>query len=430
MLATRTRRLTDHRPERLIPRQPFRSPMRQSLPVSFILITLALDAIGFGLIMPVMPDLLREVTGQDLAQAALWGGLLTGGFAVMQFLFGPVIGNLSDRFGRKPVLLISLAVLAVDYVVLALAGTIWLLFAARLVSGITSATYSTAAAYIADISTPAQKAQRFGLVGAAFGIGFIMGPAVGGMLGEYGTRAPFIAAAIVTAANMIFGALVMRESLKPENRRPFDWRRANPFGAFRSIGRLPGLGRYLTIFFAFEFAFTVYPVIWAFFASAKFGWSAGQVGLSLAFYGAGAVLVQGVLIRLAINRLGRGGAMLLGALAAIVSFGLLIVVESGTLALFLIPVSSLSGLAGPALKAEMSDRVDASRQGELQGALASLHAIGMIAAPFVYTQVFARFTGAQAIWDQPGMVFALPALLSLLALALLRRGAGGVTVRN
>ncbi len=394
--------------------------MRQSLPVLFVLTTLMLDAIGYGLIMPVMPDLLRAVTGEDLAQAALWAGLMTGGFAVMQFLFGPVIGNLSDRFGRKPVLLLSLGVLSADYVVLALAGSVWLIFGARLVSGITSATYSTAAAYIADISTPEQKAQRFGLIGAAFGAGFILGPALGGLLAEFGTRAPFIAAASVAALNLAFGALVMRESLAPANRRPFLWRRANPFGAFRAIGRLPGLGRFLGIYFAYEFAFVVYPVIWAYFATARFDWSAGQVGLSLAWYGVGAVLVQGVLIRPAIARLGRAGAMVLGTLAAIVSFGFLILVENGLLALLLIPVSSLAGLVNPALRAEMSDRVAPSQQGELQGALASLHAVGMIVAPFVYTQVFARFTGAGAIVDLPGMVFALPALLSLLALILLR----------
>lgn len=399
--------------------------MRARLPVVFILITLALDAIGFGLIMPVMPDLLREVSGQDLAQAALWGGLLTGGFAVMQFLFGPVIGNLSDRFGRKPVLLLSLAVLAVDYAVLALAGVLWLLFLARLVTGVTSATYSTAMAFIADISTPQQKAQRFGLIGAAFGFGFVLGPALGGLLGEYGTRMPFVAAAAVTALNLVFGALVMRESLAPVHRRPFDWRRANPFGALRALGRLPGLGRYLAIHGASEFAFIAYPVIWAYFATARFGWSAGQVGLSLAWYGVGAVLVQGVLIRPAIARLGRGGAMLLGAGASALSFGALTIIDSGAVALGLIPLSALAGLLNPALRAEMSDRVSPSAQGELQGAMASIRALALIAAPLVYTQIFSRVTGEGVAIDLPGLVFALPAALSLGILVLLRHRPGG-----
>lgn len=396
------------------------TPRSPRLAVSFIMITLALDAIGFGLIMPVMPELLRGVTGGDLGRAALWGGLLTGGFAVMQFLFGPVIGSLSDRFGRKPVLLISLGVLAADYVMLALAGTVWLIFIARLVNGITSATYSTAAAYIADISTPQEKAQRFGLIGAAFGVGFVVGPAIGGLLAEYGVRAPFIAAAIVTAGNLAFGAIVMRESLAPANRRAFDWRRANPFGAVKSIGSLPNLGRYLAIFAAFEFANIVYPVIWSYFGIARFGWSVGQVGLSLAWYGVCAALVQGVLIRPAIARLGQSGAMTAGALAAVVSFGLLTLVSDGGWALALMPISALSGLAVPALRARMSDLADANQQGELAGAMSSLHALGMIIAPFVYSAIFATFTGAQAVLDLPGMVFVVPMLLSLLALVLIR----------
>ena len=395
--------------------------MRRSLPVLFILTTMVLDAIGFGLIMPVMPDLLREVTGEDLSHAALWGGVLTGGFAVMQFLFGPVLGNLSDRFGRKPILLLSLLVLAGDYVILALAGTVWLILLARLVNGVTSATYSTATAYVADISTPEEKAQRFGLIGAAYGFGFILGPAVGGLLAEYGTRAPFIGAAAITALNLAFGALVMRESLRPEHRRPFHWRRANPFGAFRAITHLPGLGRYLSIYTAFEFAFVVYPVVWAYFATARFGWTPGQVGLSLAWYGVGAVVVQGVLIRPAIRRLGRRGAMMLGTLAAILSFSVLVFVENGALALVMIPISALSGLVNPALRAEMSDRAAADQQGELQGALSSLHAMGMIVAPVLYTQVFARVSGDGAWIDLPGLVFAIPAALNLMALILMRR---------
>jgi len=391
------------------------------LPILFILTTLTLDAIGFGLIMPVMPELLRQITGGDLARAALWGGALTGGFAVMQFLFGPVIGNLGDRFGRKPVLLASLAVLTADYAVLALAGSVWIFFFARLVTGIASATYSTSTAYIADISTPQEKAQRFGLIGAAFGAGFVLGPAVGGMLAEFGLRAPFVAAALVAGANLLFGAVVMRESLPPAQRRPFEWRRANPFGAFRHIGRLPGLGRYLGIYTAYEFAFTVYPVIWAYFGIARFGWTAGQVGLSLAAYGVGFAVVQGALIRPALRFFGRGGVMVVGLGAAVLSFAVLTFIDSGTLALAMIPVSALSGMVMPALRAQMSDMVAANRQGELQGALSSLHALGMIAAPLVYTQVFALFTGASALADLPGAVFVIPAVLSLLALALVLR---------
>lgn len=395
--------------------------MREKFPVLFILITLTLDAIGFGLIMPVMPDLLREVSGGDIAQAALWAGALTGGFAAMQFLFGPVIGNLSDRFGRKPVLLLSLAVLSADYVILALAGSIWLVFVARLLTGAASSTFGTAAAYLADISTPEQKAQRFGLIGAAFGLGFVMGPALGGLLAEFGTRAPFVAAAMLAAANLVFGAIVMRESLTPERRRPFVLARANPFGAFRHIGRMPGLGPYLGAYFVHEFAFAVYPITWAYFAIARFDWSPGQVGLSLALFGLGFAVVQGALIRPAMARLGRMRSMVLGTFSATVALIGLTFVTDGTLALMLIPLSSLGGLVIPALRAELSDRVSESQQGELQGAMGSLRAVGMMSAPFVFTSAFAVFTGPSAPVFLPGVAFGIAALLNLVVLALLAR---------
>lgn len=221
--------------------------MRSRLPFVFILITLLLDAMSIGLILPVMPRLIEEVTGNPLAHAALWGGLLTTAFAVMQFLFGPVIGGLSDRFGRRPVLLVSTGVMALDYVVMALAGSIWLLFLGRLVGGITAATHATAAAYISDVSPPEKKAANFGLIGAAFGIGFILGPVIGGLLAEWGTRAPFWAAAALAGANFVFGLMVLPETLRPENRRPFRAARANPLGALRAIGRLPGPKAPLTV---------------------------------------------------------------------------------------------------------------------------------------------------------------------------------------
>ena len=346
--------------------------------VAFIVITLTLDAIGFGLIMPVMPALLQEVSGGDLAQAALWAGVLMGGFAVMQFLCGPVLGNLSDRFGRRPVLLASIAMLALDYVVLALAGTIWLVLAAPLLTRAASSTMGTSTAYLDDISTPEQKARRFGLVGAAFGIGFVLGPAIGGLLAEFGTRAPFYAAAAVAAMNLAFGALVMRESLPPERRRPFQLARANPFGAFRHIGRLPGLGRYLGIYGLHEFAFFVFPAVWSYFGIARFGWTPGQVGLSLALYGVSFAVVQGGLVGPVVRRFGRHRAMLLGTSSGIASLVLLTLVDSGTLALLLIPLSSMGGFVIPALGAEWSDRVTDRQQGELQGAMASIRALGMI----------------------------------------------------
>ena len=387
--------------------------------VGFILVTMTLDAIGFGLIMPVMPALLQEVSGGDIAEAALWAGLMTGGFAVMQFLFGPVLGNLSDRFGRKPVLLISIAVLTADYIVLVLAGSIWLVFFARLVTGAASSTFGTATAYLADISTPEQKARRFGLIGAAFGMGFVLGPALGGLLAEFGTRAPFVAAACVAGLNLVFGLVVLRESLPPENRRPFSLIRANPFGAFRHVGRLPGLRRYLGIYTLHEFGFFVFPVVWSYFAIARFGWTPGQLGLSLALYGICFAVVQGGLIGPVTAQLGRHRAMMLGTICGTLALFLISISSSGMLALWLIPLSALGGFVIPALRAELSDRVTVNQQGELQGAMASLRAIAMIAAPLTFTSVFAAFTAEAAGFFWPGAPFALAGLLNLGVLALL-----------
>jgi DHA1 family tetracycline resistance protein-like MFS transporter len=386
--------------------------------VAVIVITLTLDAIGFGLIMPVMPALLQEVSGGDLAQAALWAGALLGGFAVMQFLCGPVIGNLSDRFGRRPVLLGSILVLALDYTILALAGSIWLVLAARLLTGAASSTMGTANAYLADLSTPDQKARRFGLVGAAFGMGFVLGPAIGGLLAEFGTRAPFWAAAGICALNFALGAVFLRESLPPERRRPFVPARANPFGAFRHIGRLPGLRRFLAIYGLHEFAFFVFPACWSYFGIARFGWTPGQVGLSLALYGISFAVVQGVLVGPVVRALGRRGAMLAGCGAGVLSLAILSVIDSGGLALLLIPLSSIGAFVIPAVRAELSDRVPPTQQGELQGAMASLRALGLIAAPLVFTTIFAAFTAADSPVFWPGAPFALAALLTLGTLTL------------
>lgn len=288
------------------------TPKSNRLPFVFILITLIIDAMGIGLILPVLPDLIGELEGGTLGQAALWGGVLATSYAVMQFLCGPTIGSLSDRFGRRPILLVSLAVMAADYVVMAFAGSIWLLLAARIVGGIAAATQSTATAFIADISRPEDKSKNFGLVGASFGIGFVVGPLIGGVLGEFGTRAPFYAAAVLASFNLILGWYVLPETVTDKIRRPFDWRRANPLGAFRHIGALPGLKRYLALFFLYEFAFFVYPAIWAYFTRAQFGWEPGMVGLSLGLFGIAIAFVQGVLIRVVIPRLGETNAILYG----------------------------------------------------------------------------------------------------------------------
>lgn len=397
------------------------------LPVLFLLITVMIDAMGIGLIMPVMPDLIREVNGGSLARAAIWGGVLSTVFAVMQFLFSPGLGNLSDHFGRRPVLLVSLAVLALDYLVMALAGSIWLLLLGRLVGGITSATQATASACMADLSAPKDKAANFGLVGAAFGLGFVLGPLIGGTLGAWGPRAPFYAAALLAGANFAFGLLVMRETVTDRIRRPFTWARANPLRAFRSVANLPGVKPLLWVFFIYSVALYVYPAIWAYFTQERFGWSTQVIGLSLALYGITVALVQAGLIRVVLFRLGDRGTVIFGLVLDAISAALIAVVASGTLALILTPVAALGAVVVPALQGIMSRRAPDDAQGELQGVLTSVNALAMILSPLMMTSSFAAFTAESAPIYLPGAPFLLAAVLLLGALALFLRTRSSVT---
>lgn len=385
--------------------------MNNRLPMTFILVTMLLDAMGIGLILPVMPDLLRELTGQDVAHAALWGGVLTTVFAVMQFAFGPTLGGLSDRFGRRPVLLVSLAIMTLDYVVMALAGSIWLLLAARVVGGITAANHATAAAYVADISAPEKKAANFGLIGAAFGVGFILGPVIGGLLAEFGTRAPFWAAAALAAANLAFGFFVLPETLQRKARRPFEWKRANPFGALRAATRLPGLKTPLLIYILYEFAQVAYPAVWAYFAAARFGWSPGVIGLSLAIFGTSFALMQGFFIRLILPVLGDWGTVVFGLVANLAVFLLLAFIQDGTLALWLTPLTALGACVAPPLQGIMSRATPADSQGELQGLLQSMRSLTMVAGPIVFTSVFFAFTTSSAALYLPGAPFLVSAAI-------------------
>lgn len=387
----------------------------------FIVMTVVLDAMGIGLILPIMPELLQEVQGGSLANAALWGGVLSTVFALIQFVFGPVVGNLSDRYGRRPVLLVSLFFMALDYLVMALAGSIWLLLLGRLVGGITAATHATASAYMADISTPEQKAANFGLIGAGFGIGFVLGPLVGGMLGEMGTRAPFYAAAALAALNFFFGLLVLRETVTDTIRRPFEWRRANPLGAFRQIGAHLELRRLLVVLFLYDLALYVYPAVWSYFGQARFGWTPQLIGLSLALYGIAAAAVQVWLIRWMIARRGERGTAQWGIAFEGLACVMLAVVTSGPLALILTPIASLGAVAMPALQGMLSRRTAADAQGELQGVIASVHALAAIASPMLMTSTFAAFTAEGARLFFPGAPFVLAALLLALSVLVIRR---------
>ncbi|SPH20467.1 Tetracycline resistance protein, class C [Ascidiaceihabitans donghaensis] len=391
------------------------------LPLVFIMITVVIDAMGIGLIMPVMPDLLTEVQGGSLANAAIWGGVLSTSFAVMQFLFGPVIGGLSDRFGRRPVLLVSLVVMAADYIVMAVAGSIWLLLVGRIVGGITAATHSTANAYIADISKPEDKAANFGLIGAAFGIGFVLGPIVGGLLAEFGTRAPFYAAAALAALNAAFGYFVLKETVTDKIRRPFRWARANPFGAFKALGQFPGIRKLLFVYFIYQVAFGVYPAIWSYFGKARFDWDPAMIGLSLALFGIMLAIVQGGLIRPILRIFGERGTVIYGHIFDVMAFTALAFVTSGTLTLILIPLASIAGVITPALQGIMSKAVGDDQQGELQGALTSASAVAMILSYSVMSGTFAFFTRDGAPVYMPGAPFLLSAVLMVLALIVFMR---------
>lgn len=394
------------------------SDRREKLALTFILLTITIDAIGIGLIFPVMPDLIESVTGGSLSQAALWGGLLSTSYAVMQFLFGPIIGSLSDRFGRRPILLISLFVMALDYLVMAIAPTIWLLLAARIVAGITAATYSTATAYIADITPPENRGARFGLIGACFGVGFVAGPMIGGLLASIDLHAPFYAAAALALANMVFGYFVLPETVTDATRRPFSLARANPLGALRAVSKLPGVRRVLICFLILGIAMNVYPAIWAYYGQARFGWDTTMVGLSLALYGVSFAVGQALLVGPLIRRFGEHRAAHYGMWVDITTLAGLGLVTSGLHALILTPITALGGVVTPALQALASRAAPADAQGELQGVLASLNAIAMITSPLLMTATFSAFTAPGAPVFSPGAPFLLASVLMVICLAL------------
>ncbi len=377
-------------------------------PFIFITLTLVIDAMGIGLILPVLPSLIREITGGDLGNAAIWGGIMTTLFAVMQFVFGPTVGALSDWYGRRPVLLVSVAVVAVDFVIMGLAHAMWLLILTRIVGGIAAATQATAAAFIADISPPERKAVNFGIIGAAFGVGFVLGPLIGGLLSEFGHRAPFYAAAMLATLNFFFGFFVMPETLTAQKRRSFDWHKSNPLGAFLQARALSPIWRMLVVVFLYEFAFIVYPAVWAYYTPERFGWDERMVGISLASFGISMALVQGVLIRLIIPKLGERLTIIYGFCFNFVMFILLGVIENGVVALALTPISALGAVVIPALSGLMSRATADNQQGELQGLITSAKSLAMIFSPLAMAAVFFLFTRESGMY-LPGAPFLLSA---------------------
>ena len=338
--------------------------MRTKLPFIFVIITVMLDSMGLGLVMPVLPDLITEIHGGTVSAAAVWGGFLAFTYSVMQFGCAPLLGNLSDAYGRRIVLLTSLVVMGLDYFLMAAAGSLWLLVLARALSGATGATYSTAAAFLADISKPEDRSANFGLIGAAFGLGFIIGPGIGGLLGELGTRAPFYAAGTLALVNAVFGWFAMPESLSSANRRKFDLARANPFSALLRLREMPAVGGLVAVMFVYTIANYVYPAVWSFFGKERFAWSSGTVGLSLAYYGLLAVVVQGWLIRPILRKFGERKTAIAGFVLSAVGMVFLGFVESDFLVFALMPITALGVIVTPALQGMSANRVSDSEQGE------------------------------------------------------------------
>lgn len=359
----------------------------------FIFITVLLNMIGYGVIMPVMPQLIMEVTGEDLSRAAQWGGYLAVVYALMQFIMMPIIGGLSDRFGRRPILLASLGAYSIDFLIMALAPVIGVILVARSLAGAFAATFSTANAYIADISPPEKRAANFGMMGAAFGLGFIIGPAIGGFLGDhYGPRAPFFFVAATGAMNFLFGLLVLPETLKPENKRKFEWKRANAFGNFKQFANYPIMLPIAGVLFLSQIAHWTYPAVWAYYAEQKFQWTPGMIGASLMFVGLMAAIVQGGVTRVVIPKIGERAAALFAMSITAAAYCAFAFATHGWMIYAIIAVSSLGGLAQPALQGIMSRTMPADAQGELQGAIAAIMSISMVIGPFVMTQLFSAFS--------------------------------------
>lgn len=389
--------------------------------LAFIFVTILLDTIGFGIMIPVLPKLIVRLTGEGLSKAAVYGGWLLFLYALMQFVCGPVLGNLSDRFGRRPVLLTSLFAFGVDYLLMALAPSLGWLFVGRFLSGIAGATYATANAYVADITPAETRAQSFGLLGAAWGLGFIVGPVLGGLLGGLGPRMPFFAAAALAFLNVVYGLFLLPESLAPEARRPFTWKRANLFGALSRMRREPVLAGLAGVILLYQIAHDVSPSTWSFYTMLKFGWSEREVGLSLGAIGVLIAIVQGGLIRVLMPALGARRAVHAGLLAMAVACAGLAFATQGWMAYALLLPLSFSGLAMPALQSILSSRVAADEQGELQGAVTSLISLTAIVAPVLMTHLFEYFSAREAPVYFPGAPYFAATLLLAGSLGLFRR---------
>ncbi|HXZ67511.1 MAG TPA: TCR/Tet family MFS transporter [Alphaproteobacteria bacterium] len=396
------------------------APRRGNHALAFIMILLVLDTIGFGITVPVMPLLVTHLTGADLSSAALYGGWLMFIYALMQFLFSPMIGNLSDAFGRRSVLLISVGTLAIDYLIMATAPNITWLFVGRTLSGIAGATTATASAYIADITPPENRARGFGMIGAAWALGFTVGPAIGGFLGSIGPRAPFLASAGLAFINLLYGVFVLHESLSKDKRRPFVLWRANPLGALLDLRGFNSVFAVFAIYILYLVAHEVYSATWTYFVMQKFNWSQIEIGAALAVVGLSSAAVSGGLTGRAVKRLGEVGVVYLGLVSSIIAFLGFAFASKGWIMYPFIVIGALMGLITPALRSIASRAMPADRQGELQGAFSSLNGFVSIFAPVLLTEAFHFFTGRKAPIYFPGAPFALGALLLVGAAVIVR----------
>ena len=388
----------------------------------FLFATVLIDAIGFGVVIPVFPGLIVGWSGGSLAEAAKIAGWISFLYASVQFLCGPVIGGLSDRFGRRPVLLASLLAFGADYLVMAFAPNLWWLVVARIIAGITGATFPTAYAYLADISPPERRSANFGLIGMAFGLGFILGPALGGIVAQWGPRMPFLLAAALAFGNALYGWLVLPESLKPENRRGFDIRRANPVGALlRLRAAHPRVLALALTVFVWAMSYQSLYSVWSVFGIQRFGWSPAEVGWSLAAVGLSGAIVQGVLSRRLIPRFGQRNIIVAGAVSAMAGYSIYAFSTVGWMLYLGIAVSALQGLVFPCLQGLMSADVAPSEQGELQGSVTSMQALASILGPPLMTSTFAAFSATSAPVYFPGAPFLLSTGFAALALAMFFR---------
>jgi DHA1 family tetracycline resistance protein-like MFS transporter len=392
-------------------------PKKQAA-LSFIFVTLLIDVIGLAIIIPVFPKLIEKLIHGDISEASRISGLLLVAYAVMQFLFSPVIGNLSDKYGRRPVLLFSLLGFGIDYLFLAFAPTIGWLFLGRVIAGITGASFTTASAYIADVSEPEKRAQNFGMIGVAFGLGFIIGPVIGGILGKMDTHYPFYAAAALALLNAAYGFFILPESLDKAHRREFDWKRANPLGSLLQLKKYPSVIGLAASLFIIYFAAHAVQSDWTYYTIYKFKWSEDIVGYSLGFIGLMIAIVQGGLIRITIPKLGQQKSIWMGLILYAIGmllFGL--ANKSWMMFAFMIPYA-LGGICGPALQGIMSNEVPANEQGELQGALTSLMSLSSVFGPWFMTYVFYYFTKPGAPVVLPGAPYFIAAALMLIAAVL------------